>query len=320
MIRLLARLSVLGLMLGLLAGLGMLLRPSEFAWWGLNLAGVAGLLMILASSVLRPAAGAAAPARRYLLHLRLARAGLVLAGVHVLGILAIDRSIWLYAAPFVSLDLFMGVLALVAILAVALVREPAMLRRWPSLMSLPHRLPAVLALVLTVAHVALVPSMSPWSVAGIVIASGIVLAALYVPVLVQGRWQVRPRTLVVSALAAGALVAGAGPLVEARMAALKGAPATLRMFDHASHTTVGCTTCHHNFVDRSGFENCVPCHQTASTDEWNRIDRTFHAFCTGCHAERRMSGGPSGPIQSCDGCHAKAPGSTSTRNSAIVPP
>ncbi len=304
------RLAAAGLGLVGLACLGLLLSPSEPVWWLINLAGASAFVLLATSSVAVPGAGAQHPARSYVRHARLGRWAVGSALLHALAIPVFDSSIWLYARRESPVDILAGVLALVALTVTAAMREPSVLTRLPIAGHWPHWLCALVALALAVGHVVLIPGTGLW------IAMGLVLGAALVAVSIL-RWRL-PRwgvvaTMIAIVSASGVVFAAMG-FEEARMAALRQAPVEQRMFDHASHTSVKCATCHHNFLDKSGLENCISCHKSISTDERNRIDRTFHAFCTGCHAERRMAGDPAGPIQSCAACHAKHRASTSATN------
>ena len=106
----------------------------------------------------------------------------------------------------------------------------------------------------------------------------------------------------------GLAVAAAVPLMmrasEIRLGWLARQPLLATRFDHKFHTTVACTTCHHNFLNRRlGPQRCLDCHKAWGTTEARRIDTVFHTFCTGCHAERRSAGRKAGPVKACAACH-----------------
>lgn len=97
---------------------------------------------------------------------------------------------------------------------------------------------------------------------------------------------------------------GAWKASEERLSAIARQPVLPTRFDHANHRKVVCTTCHHNFRDRSlGPGGCFRCHKVWGTTEARRIDTVFHAFCTGCHRERKAAGEDAGPVKSCVACH-----------------
>jgi predicted CXXCH cytochrome family protein len=106
-------------------------------------------------------------------------------------------------------------------------------------------------------------------------------------------------------LASGAVLAAS----RLRVAWIADEPLLPTRFDHKFHTSVACTTCHHNFLERGlGPKRCLPCHKDWSTTEPRRIDTMFHAFCTGCHQERAAAGEKAGPVKACDACHVRAAG------------
>src|SRR5690349_18614748 len=108
-------------------------------------------------------------------------------------------------------------------------------------------------------------------------------------------------------LAAGLVaLAVAAPLgaSRVRVAWIAETPMLPTRFDHRFHTSVACTTCHHNFVERNlGPKRCLSCHKDWSTTEARRIDTVFHDFCTGCHRTRAAAGEKAGPVKGCAACH-----------------
>ncbi len=111
----------------------------------------------------------------------------------------------------------------------------------------------------------------------------------------------------------GLALAAAVPMVmqasEIRLGWIARQPLLPTRFDHKFHKTVACTTCHHNFGKRSlGPQRCLDCHKAWGTTEARRIDTVFHAFCTGCHAERRSAGEKAGPVKACAACHVSRRG------------
>jgi predicted CXXCH cytochrome family protein len=78
-------------------------------------------------------------------------------------------------------------------------------------------------------------------------------------------------------------------------------------FPHEKHTTVGCVTCHHNFVDKTGLGSCRDCHRSARTDLPESAEATFHTFCRNCHTELAQTTTKHGPTRACSTCHAKEP-------------
>jgi predicted CXXCH cytochrome family protein len=286
------------------AGLLLLIRATEVPWWAIDLAGVLSFALIAAAATLKPGSGTH-PVSRFRLHVRLGRWAAVLALLHAAVIPIVDTTIWLDATVSMPVYLIAGLIALPVLLATALVREPIfpIMRFSPAGRRL-HRAGAILSLLTVAAHIAFIPGLGLVRTAGIVGAAALVAALLLWPdavALAQRSWM----ALAGIVLTAAALVLAGSWLSEARMKSFRAAPADHRIFDHESHRSVTCTTCHHNFLDKSGMENCLSCHKARSTTEFNRIDRVFHAFCRDCHAERRLVFERAGPIQSCTACHAK---------------
>ena len=74
---------------------------------------------------------------------------------------------------------------------------------------------------------------------------------------------------------------------------------------HEHHTGVNCITCHHNYVDKTGFGNCIDCHRGTRADLTQAPEATFHVFCRDCHRELALQGkSKHGPVRQCSGCHA----------------
>lgn len=113
------------------------------------------------------------------------------------------------------------------------------------------------------------------------------------------RWVVA----VLATLSLATLLLGASSL---RLERIAGRPLLPTRFDHKFHKAVACTTCHHNFTDRSlGPKRCLACHKAWGTTEARRIDTVFHALCTDCHARLRADGRKAGPVKACAACHVR---------------
>jgi Class III cytochrome C family len=85
---------------------------------------------------------------------------------------------------------------------------------------------------------------------------------------------------------------------------VRGAPLPLD-FPHGLHTQVNCITCHHNFTDNRGFENCIPCHKSSQTALQVGVEARFHAFCFECHRHPDALLEKHGPVSGCSSCHRK---------------
>ena len=89
-------------------------------------------------------------------------------------------------------------------------------------------------------------------------------------------------------------------------------------FPHENHRSVNCITCHHNFVDRTGFGGCYDCHRSARKDLPQQLEATFHEFCRDCHAQlARDDAGKHGPVRQCTGCHVEAAAPVLSNNAPI---
>jgi hypothetical protein len=77
-------------------------------------------------------------------------------------------------------------------------------------------------------------------------------------------------------------------------------------FPHGKHVQVNCLTCHHNFADGKGFENCVMCHKSERADLKVGVQARFHAFCFECHRHPTANLATHGPVAGCDACHHAA--------------
>ncbi|MEZ5597015.1 MAG: cytochrome c3 family protein [Pseudomonadales bacterium] len=73
-------------------------------------------------------------------------------------------------------------------------------------------------------------------------------------------------------------------------------------FDHPSHATVNCLTCHHEFVDDSGNDTCMSCH-VRRPELAAQLEAQFHGLCRDCHVDRDASGEAGGPPRACVACH-----------------
>jgi hypothetical protein len=115
-----------------------------------------------------------------------------------------------------------------------------------------------------------------------------------------------------SALVAGALVSTSLGLVVLMLSASSTAlrePLASRVnplpldFPHGKHVQVNCLTCHHNFADGTGFENCIMCHKSGRPDLKAGVQARFHAFCLECHRHPQASLVAHGPVAGCTVCH-----------------
>jgi predicted CXXCH cytochrome family protein len=73
-------------------------------------------------------------------------------------------------------------------------------------------------------------------------------------------------------------------------------------FAHVDHVTIGCSECHHNYVDDTGLEPCMYCH-VSNADVRPLLEEQFHTLCRGCHADLAANGEAGGPPRQCIACH-----------------
>jgi predicted CXXCH cytochrome family protein len=77
-------------------------------------------------------------------------------------------------------------------------------------------------------------------------------------------------------------------------------------FPHDRHTGVNCLFCHHNYVDKTGFDTCIPCHRGHRPDLKEGVESRFHSFCFGCHRSPDARFAHHGPVSGCVACHQAA--------------
>lgn len=283
-----AGLTLLGFALLVLAFL-----PTELAWWPARIAG--GLALVFATAALFIQPSPSWPAA----HRRLGSLAIVAVSAHVLLVAAIEPVFWRWLTPAIPLEIAFGIAAALGLFATLAVRRSHSLRSGIGAIAILtlHRIAGFVVCIAAAAHVALIAGMDRtiilMAVAGTAL---IVLLALL---------REKQALLLLSIPAILFALAGlaVGPLSGARLADLRASPVDHASFDHGDHTGFICTTCHHNFTDRTGTENCLTCHKKLSVSETMRIDRLFHAFCTDCHRRETQAGRKSGPLDRCTACH-----------------
>jgi predicted CXXCH cytochrome family protein len=97
-------------------------------------------------------------------------------------------------------------------------------------------------------------------------------------------------------------------------------------FPHGKHVNVNCLTCHHNFADGKGVDNCIMCHKSGRSDLKVQVQAQFHAFCFECHRHPKKDLAAHGPVAGCASCHRlpgdgtpsrdATPGDTAPRDAA----
>ena len=87
-----------------------------------------------------------------------------------------------------------------------------------------------------------------------------------------------------------------------RVATVTSKPLLPVSFEHLDHRETQCADCHHNFLDDTGGGTCYNCHKY-TPDIAPDIEKMFHDFCFACHVTTRREGEDSGPMRECAGCH-----------------
>jgi DMSO/TMAO reductase YedYZ heme-binding membrane subunit len=262
------------------------------------------------------------------LHTAIGYAALILAALHIGGLVLSDHTVLEYLKPTAPLYQFAGIAAtLLLVLLVLLSHGPLRRRLWTSHRGFQasHVILACLLAALVAVHVVVTARYL----------GGIGRRALYIvatigalamllrarrppqsarqapphPILVFGRHS----ALIVGAVAicAAALVALLPASVDAslREPSLRRASRLELDFPHDKHGAVNCLTCHHNYADGTGASLCVECHRSQRTDLRAGAEARFHGFCLDCHRHPSASleAHKHGPVSGCRVCH-RAPG------------
>jgi predicted CXXCH cytochrome family protein len=74
-------------------------------------------------------------------------------------------------------------------------------------------------------------------------------------------------------------------------------------FPHDKHREVNCIECHHNFSDRTGNDTCISCHRSHRAAIRVGAEARFHDFCLGCHRDPPARFEHHGPTTGCETCH-----------------
>jgi hypothetical protein len=273
--------------------LALALLPTELAWWPIRIAGSLALILAATALLLQPSPGYP------VLHRLLGSLAIVAVSAHVLLVAAIEPEFWRWLTPAIPIEILLGIVAALGLFATLAVRRSQSLRSGvgPSAALSLHRIAGFAVCLAAAAHVVLIAGAS--SAVILLILAGM---ALIVATAITHERRLLP-LIAIPVILSGLAGLTAGPLSETRLASLRSLPVDHAHFSHADHTGFVCTTCHHNFTDRTGMENCINCHKRLSTSEAMRVDRLFHAFCSDCHRREKEAGRKSGPIDHCAACH-----------------
>jgi hypothetical protein len=295
-------------------------------WAGL---GAAIACILLCGAPLRPRDSQPPTLLSLRLHTAIGYAALILATLHIGGLLLSDHTVIEYLKPTAPLYQIAGVTAtLLLVVLVLLSHGPLRRRLWKS-----HRgfqashviLACVLAALIAVHVVVTARYVGGGGRRALYVAAtiGALLMLLRARRPLQSSRQAPPRPILVfgrhSALIVGAVIVSAVALVALLPASVDASlrePAVRRVsrleldFPHDKHGAVNCLTCHHNYADGTGAALCVECHRSQRSDLRAGAEARFHGFCLDCHRHPSASleAHKHGPVSGCQVCH-RAPGS-----------
>jgi len=246
-------------------------------------------------------------------HRRIGWIALYIAGLHAAILLAAQPLIGHYLLPSAPLYMLCGLAAFIAlaVLVATGISARSALRRAASPEGSPasvtaHAVLAALLPALLGAHV--IGSGQLLDRPAKIIAGCALLALAVLGYAFRPGWaRIRTRllsTAVPCGIAAVVLLALPTPTGGSRLLQPATAPLALHVnFPHENHRTVGCVTCHHNFVDHTGFAGCLDCHRSPRPNLRQSGEATFHVFCRDCHRDLALQGSKHGPVRECSACH-----------------
>jgi predicted CXXCH cytochrome family protein len=317
--------------------------PASGGWlWDAGIAIGYVALVTAATLYLYPLRGEGLPHKRLFTlsqHRRIGWIALTLGLLHAAVLLVTQPQVGHYLLPSAPLYMLFGLAALIglAILVATGLSARTALRNSPSPTTSPphaptsvatHAILAALLLAVTAAHLLGSHQLADKPAKTITLCALLALPLLWAALRSALRRQVRkgdcdspplstlrkpPRLRLFPTVLPGCAAAAILfllPIPTAETALLQPAtpPSLLPVyFPHEKHTTVGCVTCHHNFVDKTGLGSCRDCHRSARTDLPESAEATFHTFCRNCHTELAQTTTKHGPTRACSTCHAKEP-------------
>ena len=322
----------------LLAGAPALARLAGPGWELSQLSGLAsGLACIVLCGCPVRSRDAIPPSLLSLHHHQLIGwAALIGAVFHIGGLLLADPTVVEYLKPTAPLYQLAGIAATALLLVVVLSSLVSVRRWWPSHRGFQatHVTLGIVLVALIAAHVAVtdryVGRAAPRALFVLVSIGAIAMLLRARAPSAAGRGSSVRRQLVfgrhsswvagvvtVAAVAIAGLAAG-GVRAMLREAALnRTAPLPLD-FPHDRHTGVNCLLCHHNYVDKSGFDSCITCHRAHRPDLKEGVESRFHSFCFDCHRHPDAKFARHGPASGCVACH-QAPGTSARAHAARSP-
>jgi len=320
--RLDSRIALLGVALVVLLALPALAGFVGPAWelsqWAGLLAAIA--CIVLCGAPLRPRDAQPPTLVSLRVHTGIGWATLILAALHIGGLLLADHTVIEYLKPTAPLYQFAGIAAALLLLLLVLLSQGSLRRRlWKS-----HRgfqashviLACVLAALLAVHVVVTARYLGGRGRRALYVAAtiGALLMLLRARRPSQNARQTpvqlvfgRHSSLIVASVAICAVALAA--LVPASVDAELREPLISRTsrleldFPHDKHGAVNCLTCHHNYADGTGAALCVECHRSRRTDLPLGAEAEFHGFCFECHRHPSGSLKGHGPVAGCHICH-----------------
>ncbi len=301
------------------------------AWELSQWAGLAAAIacILLCGAALRPRDSQPPTLVSLRLHTAIGYAALILAALHIGGLLLSDHNVIEYLKPTAPLYQFAGIVATVLLVVLAVLSHgPARRRLWKSHRGFQasHVILACALAVLVAVHVVVTARYVGGTgrrVLYLAATLGALLMLLRARRPLQSARQAPPHPMLVFGRHS-ALVVGAVVICTLALAALLPAPvdASLREpafrratrlmldFPHDKHGAVNCLACHHNYADGTGAALCVECHRSQRTDLRAGAEARFHGFCLDCHRHPGASieAHKHGPVSGCQICH-RAPGS-----------
>jgi hypothetical protein len=323
------RYGLWGLALLLLAAAPALARLAGPGWEIAQFAGFASGLacILLCGCAVRPR-DAVPPTLLSLHHHQLIGwAALIGAVLHIGGLLLADPTVVEYLKPTAPLYQLAGIAATVVLLVVVLSSLVGVRRWWASHRGFQatHVSLGFLLVALIAAHV-VVTDRYVGGAARRTLFVLVTIGAIAMPLrarapgiagralsvgqpLVFGRHSKWVVCVVAIAAVTIAGLAPGGVRATLREPALdRAAPLSLD-FPHDKHTSVNCLLCHHNYVDKRGFDTCITCHRGHRPDLKEGVQSRFHSFCFDCHRHPDANSARHGPASGCVVCH-QAPGTS----------
>lgn len=321
--RLSKRYSLGGAALAAVIVLPAFVRRDDLAWELAQLAGYLSALgcLFLIGASLRPRDSQPPKLLTLDQHKWLAWVSVALLGAHIGGTLLIDPHTVEYLKPSMPAYQLAGLLAtltLVLASVTALARARRVLWKKSASFRAVHILLAALIGVLIFVHVVATDRYATGSGRWLWTALTVLVLMLPLQRVPQGtsRWPVAFRyharqisfALALGVIACLGLAAQSGER-RAKLTLETFVPRAQSLpieFPHEQHGSVNCIACHHNFVDRSGVDNCVPCHRSERSDLRMGAQARFHAFCMDCHRNDELPVSDRdvhGPVSRCSACH-----------------